>query len=216
MITYKINANIYNSFRCLSSPTIFLIIMAVFSPSAFLLARQDSSKWSFSKSDRFPSQPPVPYESLYTLPSSFKGRTTSLGFGSKWTAGNKTGSPSPAAYTLPGSFSPLKAARKSFGSPLAKLPSARHTPGVGDYNIGKTFGESSPHYTFRDKGIKTRMHKYASPQLYNPNTRLTEKTTYDNIGFGFGNRNFLTKFNDSPGPAAYTIPSKIVNSKRNQ
>ena len=188
-----------------------------FGNSAFTLRRHSPTGWSFSKESRFKSLK-IPEESDFiTPPSCLNQRATSIGFGERWKPMNSMGkdSPPPGSYNLPSTLN------KDSGPRIVKatvLPPVGHrhlTPGPGSYNATTPMGKHSPKYSFRGRDLSLKISNNPPPNAYHPNLTLTEFSAFKSIGFGYGNRAFLRKFNDeTPGPGSYNIESDFDKSKK--
>ena len=66
-------------------------------------------------------------------------------------------------------------------------------------------GKNAPKAGFRAKHFGVRFAHSPSPNVYTPNPVTC--SAYQSIGFGYGQRQFLRKINDGPGPGSYEIKS---------
>ena len=190
---------------------------APFGNSAFTLRQQNAKTWTFSKEARFRSVKVTEESDFISPPSSLNPRSTSIGFGERWKPRNPMGndSPPPGTYTLPSTFNKDLGPRIVRASILPLVGMRHLTPGPGAYETGSPMGKNSPKYSFRGRESMVKVSDNPPPNAYHPNSTLTEFGAFKNIGFGYGNRNFLrTQINDSPGPGSYNIESNFDKIKK--
>ena len=161
--------------------------------------------YSFGHSARFRSVQRNAHTLQLDLPSTLTGRTTSFGYGTRWTPRNPMGSDSPP----PGSYAVGRELGErhggfSFGERRWESRK-RESPGPGSYRVNGEPGREAPKFTMRSKGKGVYYPSSPPPNAYRPSTSLIQSAPFQTISFGLGRRvAFHNKaVADFPGPGAY-------------
>lgn len=167
--------------------------------------------WSLSRSVRFPSSASKHTAEAICMPSTFARKSITMGLGGRWEPKILNESPPPNFYNLSSSFnSPI-------GPILTNKPRRKDDngiPGPGSYNISQTTGQNSPKFSLQSKYKELIPKKSPSPIAYSLNTSQVFHDRFKEIGFGFGDRDFLKNLEkNSPGPNEYIIPSRFDRFK---
>jgi len=177
--------------------------------------RQGNVSFSFGRAGRFHGRGKEAVEIGGELPSTLNPRTTSFGYGQRWTPVNPTGkdSPPPGTYRISTIFETNRKSGYSFGTRLSHR-TRKDAPGPGAYEINIPMGKNAPKFSFRPR-IKVRnVSNSPPPDTYRPSTSLIQSGRYKDIGFGFGERvaplnhgEFYVAVKDFPGPGTYYADS---------
>jgi Sperm-tail PG-rich repeat len=185
----------------------------LFRESAFTLRAKRTTNYSFSRAARFRDHKASDVSEFVILPSTLDRRGTALGYGGRWTPGNKSGfnSPAPGSYNLPSTLNTKTGPRYTKDSPLRDQVVTDYTPGPGSYNTTQPIGKFAPKFSMRPKNLRTRSNDSPPPNAYQP--VFIYNTAYKNITFGIGERNFIKKPSiDIPGPGAYEYRSEFTKT----
>ncbi|OMJ85829.1 hypothetical protein SteCoe_12739 [Stentor coeruleus] len=170
---------------------------------------KEAIKWSFSKAQRFKPTKREHTPDFNDMPSSLSNRACSFGYGKRWTPMNESGkdSPSPGTYEARNFFGE-KNKGPSFQKKYTSKILNNAIPGPGSYTPYNPLGTSGPKFTFRKRMKNKIIPSSPPPDLYKPSYRMIENSSYNNIGFGIGQRSKIYgKLEESPGPGTYEIPS---------
>ena len=200
------------------SPNRYRTPDTVFSPRAEELwglsattLRQGNVSFSFGRAKRFWGGRKDLVEIGGELPSTLNPRTTSFGYGQRWTPSNPKGkdSPPPGTYRISTIFERNRKNGYSFGMRLAQRQ-RREAPGPGTYEVAIPMGKNAPKFTFRPRIDVRHVSNSPPPDTYRPSTSLIDNGRYKDIGFGFGERVIplnhgilYIAVKDFPGPGAY-------------
>lgn len=165
--------------------------------------------WSLSKSLRFPSSESGHKSEPIPLPSTFKPKPITMGFGTRWQPKAFLDTITPTGHL----YLPKGALNSSTGPIFSFKPKRKDdngVPGPGSYDPKRLPRKSSPKVSLKSKFKELSLSKCPSPVSYSPKYTQVFKKHYKDVGFGFGERNFMKNMEtDSPGPNLYTLPSEF-------
>lgn len=173
--------------------------------------RQGNVSFSFGKAGRFAGRRKEAVEIGGELPSTLNPRSTSFGYGQRWTPVNITGkdSPPPGSYKISTIFEINRKNGFSFGTRLSHRI-RKEAPGPGTYEVNIPLGKNAPKFSFRPRVTIRNVSNSPPPDTYRPSTSLIESGRYKDIGFGFGERvaplnhgNWHAAVKGFPGPGTY-------------
>lgn len=176
--------------------------------------------FSFGRERRFRRQTGDTADIVGVLPSGLNPRSTSFGYGSRWTPTNPTGkdAPPPTVYNL--TMPHNGTSGYSFGGRNSEN-GHRESPGPGSYDISTPIGSHAPKFSIRHRVTHNLNSSSPPPDSYRPNTSLTYRTRFKEIGFGYGKRTESVNkaVAEFPGPGAYfapgrTLPVKVRKQRR--
>ena len=190
--------------------------------------------YTFARAGRFRSVPRNSDCLQLVLPSTFNPRSTSFGFGQRWTPINPAGkdSPPPNNYRQPSDFDSKRNVGYSFGAKLESYGDVyrrRELPGPGTYRVTGDVGKTGPKFSIRQKVTVVHYSDSPAPGTYRPSESLTKDGRFNTINFGFGRRISLANKGTSypavaanPGPGSYDVRQlfkdfdrpKLFNRKR--
>jgi hypothetical protein len=168
-----------------------------------------SVEWSFPKASRFKPTKRGPAPEYRDLPSTLGDRACSFGMGKRWTPINLKGkdAPSPGAYEAHSEFGKQNKGPSFKRRYKRMLKMQEDSPGPGSYNPYSPIGKNGPKFTFRQRIMKIVRTSTPPPNTYRPSFKLLEKSSFQNISFGIGERpKIYGKMEEMPGPGAYDIP----------
>ena len=189
----------------------------VWGQSAMTL-RTGNVSFTFGKAQRFFHRRVETQDLVGVLPSTLNARTTSFGFGNRWTPINLTGkdSPPPNTYEIQSGFDTTHKSGFSFGSRLGHRV-RKESPGPGTYEVAIPAGKNAPKFTFRPRVMTRKKSVSPPPDTYRPSTSLIQSGRYKDIGFGFGERivplnkgRTYSAVKDFPGPGTYNLASALT------
>lgn len=165
--------------------------------------------WSLSRSLRFPSSASDHKSEAVNLPSTFKPKPITMGFGKRWQPKAYT-----EALTPKGNLYLPKGALNSSTGPIFNFKPKRKddngVPGPGSYDPIGLPRKSSPKVTLKAKFTELTPAKCPCPGSYSPKYTQVFKKHYKDVGFGFGDRKFMKNVEtESPPPNLYFIPSEF-------
>lgn len=184
--------------------------------------RKGKIAFSFGRANRFQHRRVETTDIVGVLPSTLNPRSTSFGYGARWTPINPTGkdSPSPNRYDIAPAFEARTGTGYSFGSRSGRRTHL-DSPGPGSYEVNVPLGKHAPKFSIRAKFYTNRESVSPPPDTYRPNTSFVQVARYKNIGFGFGDRTVTmnkgkvhTAVKDFPGPGTYHNDSVRVTPLR--
>jgi len=165
--------------------------------------------WSLSKSLRFPSSESGHKSEAIPLPSSFKPKSITMGFGQRWQPKAYLDTLTPTGHL----YLPKGGLNLSTGTIFSFKPKRKDdngVPGPGSYNPKRLPLKSSQKVSLKSKFKELSPKKCPSPVSYSPKYTQVFRKHYKEVGFGFGERNFMRNMEtDSPGPNLYTLPSEF-------
>ncbi|CAI2373834.1 unnamed protein product [Moneuplotes crassus] len=183
--------------------------------------RNAHSQWSFGKADRFKKLRINNSAKMLALPNTLNTKTSTFGFGEKKPLQIIFGkdSPPPSLYRSRSQFDYTPGAGKSMGIPYSAYKKVHmpglntrldEIPGPGSYEQKTSLGANSRKFSLKSriKPADSATRDNPPPNNYSPNFGLTERSGFDDVGFGFGSRpNVTGRINENPGPGAYRAPS---------
>lgn len=163
----------------------------------------NSYHYSFQRASRFKKIGRCDPESAYNIPNSFSNRTTSFGYGKRWTPKNPAGqhAPDPAAYSLRSCFDSVSKTSSFTGKPQDSAITL--IPGPGAYDPACAVGKEGLKYSFRKRMHIVHRAVTPSPGDYDP--RYNHRSLSFSMS-GIDQRNGSDR-PGTPGPGAYNIPS---------
>ena len=165
--------------------------------------------WSLSKSVRFPSSESDHKSEAINLPSTFKPKQITMGFGQRWQPKAYKESLKPTGNL----YLPKGALNSSIGPIFNFKPKRKDdngVPGPGSYDPIERSRKSSPRVSLKAKFKELTPAKCPSPGSYSPKYTQVFKKQFKEVGFGFGDREFMKNMEtDSPAPNLYVLPSEF-------
>ena len=161
---------------------------------------KQTESWSFSRASRFPKIRVQGVTPFLPVPSTFVNHGAGMGYGKRFDFAQglrHRQSPAPGIYT-PQLQDKLRKIDFGYKYPFIDYG----IPGPGHYKLEKPLGQTRPKYSFRGR-LKLSLPKEESPSPLSYSPRKPSSTRFSKIGFGYGDRNFLSQLADTPGPGAY-------------
>lgn len=148
------------------------------------------------------------------LPSGLNPRSTSFGYGQRWTPANPTGKDAPPSTVYDITLTHNGPSGYSFGGRNSTNGQAE-SPGPGSYDISTPIGTYAPKFSIRKRIAHNLNSSSPPPDSYRPTTSLTYRTRFKEIGFGYGKRteSINRAVVEFPGPGAYFAPSRTLPLK---
>ena len=143
-----------------------------------------------------------------------RGRSTSFGYGKRWTPINEQGkdSPPPDSYEV---RTPLTQGPSIFPPSTGRLlPKGCITPGPGAYCLPTSIGQAQKWSIAGRSQSLERKSSGPSPGSYTPKYSLVESARFTTIQFGHKLK--LRKLKFGPGPAAYNLAGCFQSRVRRQ
>ena len=171
--------------------------------------------FSFGRERRFRRGKADTVDVMGVLPSGLNPRSTSFGYGQRWTPINPTGkdAPPPTVYDLLTVHT--RPSGYSFGQ-RSNLGGKSDSPGPGTYETRSPTGSHAPKFSIRLKLATNRIPESPPPDAYRPSTSLVQRTRFREIGFGYGKRTDSVNkaAAEFPGPGTYFAPGQTAPVKR--
>jgi hypothetical protein len=182
--------------------------------------------WTLGKDRRIKDKSYRKYnDTIYNIPDFKSKRYTTQGIGTRgnfWVPYGKA-DPSPDRYNIPSIFDIN--IKKKKGTSLGKRlnytrKDDKFRPGPGAYNNKNPhkFGnipillKSRQRFFYEDDLKKKKA--TVSMQRYSPNHKLVERSRFNAITFGIGDRPIMHTANKFPGPGAYKVPGNFDRGYR--
>ncbi|CAI2373741.1 unnamed protein product [Moneuplotes crassus] len=183
--------------------------------------RNSHSQWSFGKADRFKKLRIDNSAKMLALPNTLNAKTSTFGYGKKQPLQIIFGkdSPPPSLYRSRSQFDYKPGTGKSIGISYSAYQKVHmpglntrldEIPGPGSYECKTTLGANSQKFSLKSriKPADSATRDNPPPNNYSPNFRLTERSGFEDVAFGFGSRpNVTGRINENPGPGSYRVPS---------